>query len=609
MANGTIWLDSVKAWEGQIYWNSEINIAGNYSDVYVCATMWKTDGYLTSSNSYTSGTITINGSSYSLIGYQEFKNEVCIYEDTIRVYHNADGSKTISISLSCRGQSGTSLSGITLSGSGNAVLDTIPRSSTLSAYDGTLGSEMSLMITSQSPSFTHTITYKCGNASGTICTKTTETTVKWTPPASLAAQSTTSATLSVTLTLTAYSGNAAIGTDNVSIKCAVPSSIAPSLSVDLSDGGGYFDKYGAYIQSKSTISVKITASGIYGSTITGYQVSFDDKTYIGSQITTEAIKGSGTLYLVATVTDSRGKTASERIPVTVHPYAAPTVSSLVAQRCNADGTRNASGSYLAVVFDATVTALNNLNSAVYTLKYKKSGESFYTSVVLTELTGKYIATGYQFIFEAAKSSSYNVVVSIKDDFPAVEKSAVGPSEMTLWSYFTNGMGYAIGKIAERLGYLDMGFHIHMNGNRLHGLPSPTDNDEAVTKAYADAIKESIWSTVYPVGALYISMESTSPAYLFGGTWQQISDRFLLAAGSYTAGSTGGAATVALTEDTMPRHRHYGVRRNYSGDAGTHSTGSSNGDSCTEPWTDYTGSGSAHNNMPPYIVVYMWKRTA
>ena len=59
MASGTISLDSSKAWEGQIYWSSEINIAGNYSDVYIRATMWKTDGHLTSSNSYTSGTITI----------------------------------------------------------------------------------------------------------------------------------------------------------------------------------------------------------------------------------------------------------------------------------------------------------------------------------------------------------------------------------------------------------------------------------------------------------------------------------------------------------------------------------------------------------------------
>ena len=61
---------------------------------------------------------------------------------------------------------------------------------------------------------------------------------------------------------------------------------------------------------------------------------------------------------------------------------------------------------------------------------------------------------------------------------------------------------------------------------------------------------------YPVGAIYISGNNTSPAYYFGGTWEKIEDKFLLAAGStYTAGDTGGAETVTLTTATMPKHRH------------------------------------------------------
>lgn len=125
--SGTIELSSSKAWRGQIYWSATQSISGNYSDVYIVATMWKTDGYLTSSNSYTSGTITINGSSYSLIGYQEFEGETCIFEDTIRVYHDSDGNKSFSISLTCKGQSGTSLSGYTLSGSGTVTLNQIDK--------------------------------------------------------------------------------------------------------------------------------------------------------------------------------------------------------------------------------------------------------------------------------------------------------------------------------------------------------------------------------------------------------------------------------------------------------------------------------------------------
>ena len=124
---GSIGLDSSKAWSGRIDWRASQSISGNYSDVYICATMWKTDGYLTSSNSYTYGTITIDGSSYDLIGYQQFKDEVCIFEDTIRVYHDSNGNKSFRISLTCNGQSGTSLSGHQLSGSGTVTLNQIDK--------------------------------------------------------------------------------------------------------------------------------------------------------------------------------------------------------------------------------------------------------------------------------------------------------------------------------------------------------------------------------------------------------------------------------------------------------------------------------------------------
>jgi hypothetical protein len=67
---------------------------------------------------------------------------------------------------------------------------------------------------------------------------------------------------------------------------------------------------------------------------------------------------------------------------------------------------------------------------------------------------------------------------------------------------------------------------------------------------------SLWEKIYPVGSIYISANSTSPANLFGGTWEQIKDRFLLAAGgTYAAGSTGGEATHTLTVDEMPNHVH------------------------------------------------------
>ena len=138
-------------------------------------------------------------------------------------------------------------------------------------------------------------------------------------------------------------------------------------------------------------------------------------------------------------------------------------------------------------------------------------------------------------------------------------------------------------------------------------------------------KESTWTpsakellAAYPVGSIYLAVNNTSPASLFGGTWTQLKDRFLLGAGSsYTNGSTGGASTVTLTVDQMPKHGHviyddtderlvgpYG-----GGDSGSHGiTYSHTGRSNTLMASD-EGGGKSHNNMPPYLVVYMWKRTA
>lgn len=123
--------------------------------------------------------------------------------------------------------------------------------------------------------------------------------------------------------------------------------------------------------------------------------------------------------------------------------------------------------------------------------------------------------------------------------------------------------------------------------------------------------------VYPVGSIYMSVNATSPATLFGGTWERIKDTFLLSAGdTYSAGDTGGEATHTLTVNEMPTHYHEGL---YWGDFSvplalnsgglplrlSHTgSGADNGF-----WTGKTGGGQAHNNMPPYLAVYVWKRTA
>ena len=131
----------------------------------------------------------------------------------------------------------------------------------------------------------------------------------------------------------------------------------------------------------------------------------------------------------------------------------------------------------------------------------------------------------------------------------------------------------------------------------------------------------LWNTIYPVGAIYISTASTSPASLFGGTWERITGRFLLAAtdnganggnsnASIKAGYTGGEATHKLTTSEMPKHSHsYQLYQSAGPNAAHWGTSEHVNKTWAYQATTTAGSDGAHNTMPPYLAVYVWKRTA
>ena len=140
-------------------------------------------------------------------------------------------------------------------------------------------------------------------------------------------------------------------------------------------------------------------------------------------------------------------------------------------------------------------------------------------------------------------------------------------------------------------------------------------DNFLTKNEANSMyaPKNILEVAYPVGAIYLSVNDISPSTLFGfGTWERIEDRFLLGAGStYVAGTTGGEASHILTVNEMPSHSHTFLRHQFDrndDDNGTDVYGANNK---TLPQvnatTDASGGGQAHNNMPPYLTVYIWQR--
>lgn len=151
--------------------------------------------------------------------------------------------------------------------------------------------------------------------------------------------------------------------------------------------------------------------------------------------------------------------------------------------------------------------------------------------------------------------------------------------------------------------------------------SPSANDYLILQGKStQKIKWSVLlDKLYPVGCIYQSASSTSPASFLGGTWEQIKDRFILAAGdTYAAGSTGGEATHTLTVNEMPRHNHDHVMwyrdqkfglNSRGGDVGSLRLEFSSADCTDGICTDFKGDSQPHNNLPPYLTAYIWRRIA
>ena len=136
----------------------------------------------------------------------------------------------------------------------------------------------------------------------------------------------------------------------------------------------------------------------------------------------------------------------------------------------------------------------------------------------------------------------------------------------------------------------------------------------VVKAYIDNLINNAKLDAHPIGSLYFSSVATEPDTLFGGTWERVKDKFILAAGDeYVAGSDGGEAEVKLKIEHMPKHSHQLSLDNYGDDHAsavkwetTSNAGKfAYGGDMIEPM----GNDQPHNNMPPYEVYFCWKRTA
>lgn len=372
------------------------------------------------------------------------------------IAHNADGTRSVGASASWTPPY-VYPGGLTFSGSASIDLTTIPRASSFSISGSTLGSAMSVSISRASSNFTHTVRYLFGSISRDYARQTTS--CSFTPPLSDASQIPSAVSGTGTITVYTYSGGTMIGSKSSSFTLNLPSTVVPAfsaLSISRIDNG-VPSAWNTYVQgiSKATLSIA-GASGVYGSSISSYSITGGG--YSGTNTVTTGTFGSGVITFTGTITDSRGRTTSKTVSITVLENRLPSLS-IKAERCDINGKVTNDGTYIKISPTYSCSSINS-NNLIATKSFTITGTS-YTNTTCG--SGSFIVIGGGTI---AVSKSYEVSGIVSDTLKQSSGTikVVIPSSSVPMNIRDDGAGIGFGKYNERKNAIDSNWDIVTTGN-------------------------------------------------------------------------------------------------------------------------------------------------
>lgn len=466
------------------------NIANNSTRVTVSVRFYRTNtGYST----YGTGTVycTINGTKYSsaVTSSQKITSSgIVLFSKTLDIKHDSNGVGTITCSAYINHQVLTSNPQ-----SFSITPKAIPLSSSFGTISGnTIGGSMTVNISRKSSSHTHGLWYKIGNSGWkAVATSGIGTSKSFTIDKALCSQLPNSTSGTLTLLLKTYNGSTQIGASQKTVTVYVPSDVKPSLRIAISDDKGYAETYGGYLVGLSKVRVTLTGTTSYESPLVTYTSTLNGVTYGGLVFTSNVLKTAGTLTVNSKVTDRRGRSGTASTTLTAIEYKYPRVTQLTVRRCDSYGNDDNKGSYVKVLYSYEVTPLNNKNVVAASLKYKKTGTSTFTTI---NLTGKYNCNNESQIFAADTGSSYDVMLSIGDNFKTIDRSTTVSTAFTILHFNKAGNGLGVGKISEYENVIDVGMDLKATGDvygnvvgmgKLPEIPAYSDfNDYLTTGCWA-----------------------------------------------------------------------------------------------------------------------------
>lgn len=500
----------------------------------------------------------------------------------LAIGHDTNGSKSFSAYAECA----IYTSAVNCKGSGSWSLPDIGRASQPSlntwptnSPNFNIGDTIVVHMNRKSTVFTHTVIMKLGSYSYTIGTGVTDNISLDTDriASSLYTQMPNSNSMTGEIAVTTYSGDTVIGTSSCAIIAHVVNS-NPTFAVSYEDSNSetvaITENNQYIIRNNSTLKISVSnAQALNSATLKTLTAVVNGNAYTGTLSGTTGTINVGVVNIshdtevTVKIVDSRGNEGIREITVLVYDWTLPSAIIKLNRKSNyySESILNVNANY------ASIGGKNEV-----TIKYrtKKVSDSSYGSYATVQ-------NNADANFTADNEYEWNVQVNVADKLGNTTYNLILPKGIPIAYVDTKKNSFGVNCFPKNEKSLEI------NG-------------------------KTVFDMVYPVGSVYVSVNSTSPATLFGGTWVQIKDKFLLSAGdTYKAGETGGESTHVLTVDEMPRHNHSIDNLNVSGSTTPYMTVQAQEKKGYggNVQTFFTGGGQEHNNMPPYIVVYIWQRTA
>ena len=471
---------------------------------------------------------------------------------------------------------------------------------------------------------TYSIEYEFGSLTGVIkdniSPQNVPSTISWTIPTSFYSQipDTTSKTGKLISYFT-FLGEKSVNSTSTFI-AKIPDGDVPTITASVVTTDALSSQLSGntstIINGVSNVKVTMSATPTQGSSIVNQYFYYQRNYYPMMIQNTKTLTGGYNGIFEFGAIDTRNRTGSKIVTLTAIDYKRPSISlNNVSISTSGVATISVSGTWFNGSFGSTA------NTLTVQYRYKSSSSSSWGSwTTISNVTknsdGTYSATASK--SGLSYNNTYNFEARVTDKINTVSSKEYSGKSLPVFDWSKDDFNFNVPVYITQYynnnnpttkKYVDdltdvISLAVQDNTDNIAALSSQISNIGSIT-----------FDDIYPVGSIYMSVNSTNPSTLFGGTWTQLKDRFLLGAGStYTNGSTGGEASHTLTVNEMPSHSHPQYVTVSSGgslsancDYDSYASGKAR-KSAQNVSTGTTGGGNSHNNMPPYLVVYMWQRT-